>query len=170
MNPLERACFEQLLTQAPPGPRIELGVFRGATLRLIANHPGATYGVDSFKGMSAPTAHDIKDGWNPYPKGRLAAPMTAIPGATLIQGWVPAVLEHCPAGPYAFAHIDLDQYAPTAAALAWLWTRMAPGGILCCDDWFADRDWLAAGAINAWAAMTRPLDGTVGRKAWWVAP
>ena len=170
MTPMERACFADLLTQAPAGPRIEFGVFRGATLRLMLEHPGPTYGVDSWQGMAAPSARDIKDGWNPYPKGRLAAPPPHLPGARLIQGWAPEVLDICPQGPFAFAHVDLDQHQPTAAVLPWLWRRMAPGGIIVCDDWFSDRDWLAAGAINAWAAEHGPLSGTVGRKAWWVRP
>ena len=169
MNPDERACFERLLTEAPAGPRIEFGVFRGDTLRLMLDHPGPTIGVDSFAGMAPPGAKDIKDGWNPYPQGRLAAPPPALPGATLIKGYVPAVLQRVPAGPYAFAHLDMDHYGPTRAALAWLWDRMLPGGILICDDWFADRDWLAAGAINDWARLV-PLTGTCERKAWWIFP
>lgn len=169
MTKEERACFVGLLRSAPKGPRIEFGVFKGATLNLMVSegkHAGPTYGVDSFQGMAEPSELDIKDGWNPYPKGRLLAAPPYIPDTTIIKGFVPKVLEICPGGPFAFAHVDMDQYWPTWHALTWLFTRMLPGGIICCDDYFTERDWLAAGAINE-LAQNRPLTGIVGRKAWW---
>lgn len=168
MTRQELQCFDGLLAQAPAGPRIEFGVFHGDALRRMAAHEGETIGVDSFEGMPEPTERDIKDGWNPYPRGRLKADPPNVPGARMVRGWVPEVLDDLPDGPYAFAHVDMDQYDSTLAALQWLRPRMMPGGVLCCDDWFADRDWLAAGAINA-VARSWPLTGTVGRKAWWVA-
>jgi len=172
MNAVELAAFKALLAACPPGPRIEFGVFRGAALRLIADHPGLSIGVDSFAGMPEPGARDIRDGWNPYPKGRLAAPMRdaalAAPKARLVQGYVPEVLAAIEDRGFGFAHLDMDQFGPTLDALRWTWGRMRPGGVLCCDDWFADRDWLAAGAINAFAAELGTLPQTAGRKAWWV--
>ncbi len=148
-----------------------MGVHNGASLKVIADHPGSTIGVDSFAGMPEPTVRDIKDGWNPYPNGRLASAMPGVaarvPKARLIQGYVPAVLPDLPEGPYAFAYLDMDQYDSTLAALNWLWSRMLAGGVIACDDWFNDRDWLAGGAINAFA-VEHPLDGTAGRLAWFV--
>lgn len=168
---MDLALFRQLLDSCPPGPRIELGVFRGATLKLITEHGGVTYGVDSFAGMAEPGERDIVNGVNAYPKGRLAVPIKqvrkAVPGAILIKGYVPEVLAQAPDGPFAFAHVDLDHYGPTKAALEWLFPRMMPGGVLMCDDWFEDGASLAAGAINE-AAVQRPFSGTDGRKAWWV--
>ncbi|MGO8241334.1 TylF/MycF/NovP-related O-methyltransferase [Rhizobium ruizarguesonis] len=173
VTPQEHAAFVRLLKQCPDGPRIELGVFRGATLGLIAKHPGITIGVDSFAGMAAPGKRDTKDGWTPYPLGRLSAPMRdaqrAAPKARLLKGFVPDILPAITESGFAFAHLDMDQYGPTLAALQWVWGRMAPGGVICCDDWFADRDWLAAGAINDFAAGIGRTPDTAGRKAWWIA-
>lgn len=164
-------CLGQLLTLAPAGPRLEMGVFHGATLKRIAAHAGLTVGVDSFAGMAAPSPRDIKDGWNPYPEGRLACPLATVarrvPGARLIEGYVPAVLGKVPNGPWAFAHLDMDHYEPTLAALEWLWPRMVAGGVIACDDWFRGRDWLAGGAINEFARR-HPMTGTAGKLAWWV--
>jgi O-methyltransferase len=168
MNPDELRAFDTLLAQAPAGARIEFGVFHGDALRRMAAHDGETIGVDSFEGMPEPTERDIRGDWIPYPRGRLKADPPDVPGARLVRGWVPDVLAELPDGPYAFAHVDMDQYDSTLAALQWLRPRMVPNGIVCCDDWFADRDWLAAGAINA-LARDWPLTGTAGRKAWWVA-
>jgi O-methyltransferase len=176
MSPKERECFANLIIAAPKGPRIELGVFRGATLALMMHHDDYTYGVDTFEGMPPPSPErDIKDGVNPYPTGRLKAKLVSIaqtirdhPRVQLIQGTVPEILPHIPDNKFAFAHVDMDQYDSTFAALEWLWPRMITGGIICCDDWFSDRDWLAAGAINQFARETVPLSGYVARKAWFI--
>lgn len=164
--------IRSLLAQAPAGPRIEIGVLRGATLAKIARHEGTTIGVDSFEGMPEPGEHDIVGGVSNYPKGRLAVGMGVVraavgPRVQLVQGFVPAVLTHVSDGPFAFAHLDIDHYGPTRDALEWLFARMMPGGILACDDWFDGQDYLAAKAINE-AAARRPLTGTNGRLAWWV--
>lgn len=176
MTPSELSCFRACIALAPAGSRIEFGVFRGATLAMMMDHGGATYGVDTFEGMPAPDPLlDIKAGWNPYPKGRLAAGLETLPArirnhprVQLIKGAVPEILPSIPRETFAFAHVDMDQYGSTLAALQWLWPRMAEGGVICCDDWFADRDWLAAGAINQFADETAPLAGSVARKAWFV--
>lgn len=164
MTTEELACFMDLLGQAPSGPRIEFGVFRGKTLQLM-RHSGLLMGVDSFEGMPQHTERDEKDGWIPYPKGRLASAPPKVPGATLVKGWVPDILKYLPVGPYAFAHLDMDQYDSTLAALEWLYPKMLSGGIIVCDDWFKDRDWLAGGAINLFAERV-PMTGYAGRKAW----
>lgn len=168
----ERQVFQWLLAQAPKGDRIEFGVFKGGTLALISRHGGRTYGVDSFEGMAASTERDMKDGWDPYPKGRLKTPIAharrAAPKAILIKGFVPDVLDSIDAARFGFVHLDMDQFDPTYAALKWVWPRMVKGGIVCCDDWFAERDWLAAGAINRFAAETGLAPQSHGRKCWWI--
>lgn len=172
MNAEELAAFRALLVAAPPGPRAELGVYRGGTLALIADHPGETIGVDTFAGMPEPDERDIRNGWNPYPKGKLSAPMKAaagvVPKARLLQGRVEDVLPSLSLSGFGFVHVDLDHYGSTLFALEWAWPRMCDGGILCSDDWFADRDWLAAGACHEFAGKIGKEPQTFGRKAWWV--
>lgn len=164
------------LSNIPEGPRMEIGVLRGDTLIRIAQHSGKTYGVDSFEGMPEPTEHDIINGVNNYPKGRLAVSegfvhrRLYLEGLThsveLVRGFVPDVLSRLPDGPFALVHLDIDHYASTKAALEWLWPRMMKGGVLCCDDYFPDQQGLAALALNEWAA-THPISGSEGRKCWW---
>lgn len=173
MTHQEQQAFDELLRRCLSGPRIEMGVYRGATLQLIAKHNGITIGVDSFCGMAEPTEKDIKNGWNPYPERRFEVlPRWAqemAPNAILVSGFVPQVLPKLnDYTDFAFAHLDMDHYHPTLHALRWLWPRMKQGGILCCDDWFADRDWLAAGAINLFARELDRAPETAGRKAWWL--
>jgi len=163
--------FHNLLADALPGPRIEMGIFRGATLAIIAQHPGETIGVDSFAGMAEPTARDMPDDKNPYPKGRLSCTMNdvakVVPGVRLIRGYVPAVLTEVPDQLYSFARLDMDHYEPTVAALNWLWPRMMPGGVLSCDDYFPDNYFLASGAINEFSG-SHPIVGHEGREAWFI--
>lgn len=171
MTDEERGKFLELLALAPPGARIEFGVFRGETLALIAADGEPTIGVDSFEGMPEPGEFDFADGINPYPRGRFAVPMStawgSAPSASLVKGVVPDVLDRIGSTGFAFAHVDLDHYASTLALLHWLWPRMKPGGVIVCDDWFPDRDYLAAKAINEFAQKVGDPQ-TFGRKAWWV--
>ena len=162
----------QLMLDAPPGTRIEFGVYQGHNLLEMAQHGGLTIGVDSFCGMPPSTDRDRKDGQDPYYAGRLSISLDlvqkylhGVKNVRLVQGWVPDVLDDIKESGFAFAYVDMDQYDSTLAALRWLETRMIPGGIICCDDWIKGRDWLAGGAINEFA-KTRPLTGTCGRVAW----
>lgn len=158
------------LAEAPAGARIEFGVFKGATLAEIAKHGGKTIGVDSFEGMAEPTERDMFKGGQPYPKGRLAAGMEyarrVAPKAVLVRGFVPDVLSEITDTGFAFAHLDMDQFAPTLAVLDWIAPRMVPGGVVVCDDWFAGRNVLAAGAINQFAAGRGIALKAAGRMAW----
>lgn len=171
-TPQEAAAICQLLAVAPPGTRIEFGVMQGHNLQKMAQHDGLTIGVDSFCGMPPSTARDRKNGQDPYYAGRLRIPIEEVQknlrgtnNVRLVRGWVPAVLDEIKDTHFAFAYVDMDQYDSTLAALRWLETRMAPGGIICCDDWIKNRDWLAGGAINEFA-RTYPIAGTCGREAW----
>lgn len=165
-------AVRELVAMAPAGPRIEFGVHYGKSLKIIADHPDVTIGVDSFEGMGEPTQLDFDLGdRSSYPKGRLAVPMhkvaAEVPAADLIKGFVPAILGSLPLNfKFAFAHVDMDHYEPTKYALDWLWDKMLPGGIIACDDWFPDRNCLAALAI-AEKAQERDFTGTSYRKAWW---
>ena len=172
MTEVERLKFLELLDMAPDGLRIEFGVFRGDTLALMTGHLERTIGVDSFEGMPTPGPCDFTpDGESPYPKGRLRSNMDAVrsaaPRAHLVKGFIPQLFDWFDPAVIAFAHVDLDHYEPTRATLDWLFPRMKTGGVIVCDDWFPDRDYLAAKAINEFAEEVSGMK-TCGRKAWWV--
>ena len=173
MTPEELALFKQLLSECPEGPRIEFGVLRGATLKVMAKHSGFTIGVDSFEGMGHPGERDIVHGVNAYPKGRLSVSLSTVSrnvpsSVRLFKGFVPDILGYIPDLKFAFAHLDMDHYKPTLEALRWIWGRMLKGGIICCDDWFANSPWLAAGAIHDFSLEVDQRLKTFQRKAWWV--
>ena len=57
------------------------------------------------------------------------------PGAVVVQGTVPEVLETVPATNVAFLHLDMNCAYPETAALNFFWGRLAPGAIVLLDDY-----------------------------------
>jgi len=186
-----RACYEHirfLVAEAnvANGDFAELGVWHGDTFVGLAQSPAASgrlvHAVDSFQGMTEPTQFDYgPDGKTQFPRGALSVGgsdafrrrVASLANVRVHEGWVPEVLDkiELPDG-LAFAHLDLDQYEPTLAALRWAWQRMNPGGILCCHDWFPGRNYLASGAVCTFAAENNlPLAGeSPSRHIWWRKP
>jgi len=151
------------------GDLIELGVWRGDTFVEIAAAAQAAQrravGVDSWRGMDAPTERDVSpDGQCEYPAGGLAADFATFTNrivkfgdvVQVYRGWIPEVLSKIPeATRFCFAHVDLDQYGPTLCALRWVWPRMSPGGVVAVHDWFFGRDILAPAAVVDWIAVDK---------------
>jgi O-methyltransferase len=54
---------------------------------------------------------------------------------TLVKGRVPETLAPHENRRWRFAHLDMDLYEPTRAAIEWLWPRMVPGGIIFFHDY-----------------------------------
>jgi O-methyltransferase len=146
---------------ALPGDYAEVGVYRGATFRRLARDAERrkiiAHAFDSFLGMDEPTA---MDGPN-YPKGRLScggvgnfARMMGETGISqkfyqLHAGYIPDCFREIPATlRFKFALIDVDQYAPTLAALEWIWPRMTVGGIVVCDDYFPGAQKYASAGVD----------------------
>lgn len=126
------------LVSAAPGLILEFGVFRGASFRQIcdAASPRIVHGFDSFRGL--------EEDWRlpHYPKGTFdrqgEAPPNIRENGRLIVGrveetLVPFLARH--PGQVAFAHFDMDLYAPTKFALKALAWRFVTGSILLFDEW-----------------------------------
>ena len=89
-----------------------------------------------------------------YQKGALAAPieivrhtMREFPAVQIHQGWIPEVFAVLTEPRWAFVHIDVDLAAPTRACLEYFYPRLAPSGVIICDDYGAP---LFPGAARAW--------------------
>lgn len=132
------------LTSDIPGDTAECGVYLGAGSFLIAQmnaiaDSGRThYAIDSYEGLSEPGAED-GDHWE---QGVFATPVDAVRnafgdvgGVQFVKGWIPQVLDTLSDTSYSFVHVDVDLYQPTAASVAYFWPRLAPGGVLLCDDY-----------------------------------
>lgn len=185
------------------GDLIEIGVFRGRMflcLAAVAESRGVTaWACDTWEGMPQPTELD----WVPDPAGTLCRcdyPRNAMtadrhafeevvaeyatwgkvaghtpipPTVRIVQGVAPECLHDLTDCDFAFAHLDVDQYAPTLACLRWLWPRMSRGGILACHDWMPERVpyRLATAGIAEWMDETGvPMTGVERRTrtAWFV--
>lgn len=173
-----RAKFEDLapaiaLASGAVGDFMELGVWRGDTFLPLAKTAASegrnAHAVDSFRGMLAPSGHDLDErGRHLYPAGALSVGgpaelqrLTAdMKNVRIHAGYIPQILEtiKVPDG-LALVHVDLDQYLPTCAALAWAWARINSGGVLICHDYWPGRGCLAALAIDeflksSWLILT----------------
>lgn len=162
------ALVALVLRSGVRGDFMEIGVWQGTTFLPLAEEAARTgrrcHAVDSFRGCLAPGNRDVDE------KGRVQYRLGALDvggprlfrqlvrplgeSVRIWEGWVPAVMDEVAAGckALAFAHVDLDQYDPTLAALRWCWEWLSPGGIVCCHDWFEGRTYLAGGAFNSWLA------------------
>jgi O-methyltransferase len=126
------------------GDVVECGVYRGGTALLIARaiaaaSPGRRLLLfDTFKGL--PTENRDIDRMG---GGDLAETSVEAVGALLGEhanvsicpGFVPDSFAGRDIQRVAFAHVDLDLYQGTQGALAFLYPRMVPGGIMVIDDY-----------------------------------
>jgi O-methyltransferase len=121
-----------------PGDTAEAGVYDGTSSRIICRALGRPHhAFDSFEGLSAP---DPIDGYY-WHAGDLAvsevhARASLEPlGASVYRGWIPEVFRQTRIERLCLAHVDVDLYQPTRDSLAFFYPRLAPGGVLICDDY-----------------------------------
>ena len=121
---------------------LEFGVFRGATLRYIAeraNQP--VHGFDSFHGLPADWTHTQR-------KGRFSldgrVPQLDIPGISVHEGLfsdsLPVFLREHP-GPVRFLHVDCDLYSSTKDVFRHLGGRIVPGTVIVFDEYLNYPGW-----------------------------
>ena len=134
------------------GPLCEIGVFKGATFRLLLQAAillkTEAHAVDSFRGMAKPGPMD--DGDTFYPEGKfdiggpnafraIVAGWQLAGGLERLRVWpgyVPAVLDTLsPGSRFGFVHVDLDQYQPTLDAGRWAWEHTLVGGCVAFHDY-----------------------------------
>lgn len=99
---------------------------------------------DSFEGLSDPGVRDVKSsGDSEWSKGDLAVPEDIVrrnlaefgDRVVLHKGWIPDRFNEVENERFSLVHVDVDLYEPTRDAVAFFYPRMAPGGILICDDY-----------------------------------
>ena len=121
---------------------MEFGVFRGKSLRIIADHVGQTvFGFDSFQGLPEDWTHLQR-------KGRFSLQGTAPDfdqaNISLVPGWfedtLPVFLEEHP-GAARFVHVDADLYSSAVTILSALRARIVPGTVILFDEYFNYPGW-----------------------------
>ncbi|MFT4581410.1 MAG: O-methyltransferase [Gammaproteobacteria bacterium] len=102
---------------------------------------------DSFAGLSKPGQEDANPGGKTvWETGELAVPETAVrenlsqfgDRIVLYKGWIPARFQEVATQQFAFVHIDVDLYQPTLDSVRFFYERLAPGGVMICDDYGSD--------------------------------
>ncbi len=148
-----------------PGDFAEIGVFRGAAFRkvadLAAQQGKAAHAFDSFIGMDEPSPADGAS----YPKGKfdIGGPDEFVrlmnkAGVArelyeIWPGYVPDCFANVPASlRFSFVILDVDHYQPTVDALHWLPQRINEHGILALDDYLPHTNAMASKAIREFLA------------------
>jgi predicted O-methyltransferase YrrM len=137
--------MSHLLTWAARAPQAgefwEVGVHRGLSATVLAQMaPGVLRLFDTFAGRPEAGPEDHPCSTSRFADTSLAfvrrRVLEAQPDAQIVYhvGTVPETFAGTEDAQVAFAYVDLDLYAPTRAAIAWIWPRLVPGGILLVDD------------------------------------
>ncbi len=142
------------------GAAAECGAWRGLSSFLLCGvakggdpgFKGEGYHIfDSFEGLPAPSAEDgLPEDKSAGVKGKfygtlddVQRALSSYPLIVYHAGWIPESFEGLPERLYKFVHIDLDLHRSTRAALDYFYPRLAPKGILVCDD-YASPGWPGA--------------------------
>ena len=128
-----------LQTAKIPGDIVEVGVFRGASARIICEAKGdrPLHLFDTFEGLPTPAAID-----SGFEKGQYACSLDSVraylrgfPGVHFYKGYFPQTGGPIANRTFSFAHLDVDLYDSTLAALEFLYPRLNPGGIIISHDY-----------------------------------
>jgi O-methyltransferase len=138
--------LERLARQAlsVPGDFAECGVYKGGTAfllaRLLRGRGKRLHLFDTFEGMPAsaerdPSGHRRGD-FGDTSLAAVQAYLAPFPDVTFHRGFIPETFAGLPADArFSFVHVDVDLYASVRDCLAWMYPRLAPGGILVFDDY-----------------------------------
>ena len=151
----------QLLMQtiSYDGKLVECGCWKGLSSYMLCNYMreyNSSFNgqdffiVDSFKGLSEPSAFDKiidlgvtgKEEISGQPSGAFSASIQEVkntlsdfPEITYFQGWIPSAFKDIPDAEYKFVHIDVDLYEPVHHSVSYFYPRLVNGGMIVIDDY-----------------------------------
>lgn len=150
--------MSRFISQAPPGIVCEVGVWKGGSLRYLAErHPDRQFfGFDTFEGMPPVTDKDNHHRQGDFSNTSLPTVQAAFEDLNhvqLVKGLFPA--SDTTAGQLvALAHVDVDIYESTLNCFRHFAARMATGGRIYCDDAFVTTCQGATIALTQFSAET----------------
>lgn len=132
-----------------PGDMAECGCLEGGSSRFLLAGTGkdtdkTLHIFDSFEGLSEPTSDDKtsvdKVAWN---KGSLTSSEALLREnlkayadmISIHKGWIPDRFSDVADKTFSMVHIDVDLFEPTMDCLEFFYDKMAPGGVIICDDY-----------------------------------
>lgn len=144
----------------------ECGVYRGGTALLLADAIRESGRVTLLRLFDTFSGHPFDDaGYSEHRQGGFSdVRLEEVKGLLFPY---PFVMFHCGVIPQTFsggessqilfAHVDVDLYQSTLAALEFIWPRLVPGGILLDDDYGAASCPGAKQAMDEFFAQRAPL-------------
>ncbi len=143
-----------------PGEIAEVGVFRGASARLLRQYaePGKVLHLcDTFEGLPDP---DPKND-SAFSRGEFAASLAQVQSylghdriVYHVGKFPQSADEPMRSASFSFVHLDVDLYESTLECLRFFYPRLNPGGILLSHDFGADR---APGVVKAFREYFGPM-------------
>lgn len=123
-----------------PGDFAEVGVYRGASAKLIAEVKGDKMFrlFDTFEGLPPGSEHDPgvhRENQYRCSLESVQKYLSAYSNLSFHKGVFPHSTCGVPEAKYAFAHFDVDLYEGTKACLEYFYPRMIPGGIMLSHDY-----------------------------------
>lgn len=133
-------------TSKSAGDIVELGVYRGGSLRFIcevADHLKISpniYGLDTFSGHAGVSAEDSSQAEGQFSNtslGEVSKYLADCSAVKLVPGDVRETLQGVLDGVecLAMAHLDLDLHEPTAQAFRLIEPKLVVGGAIIVDDY-----------------------------------
>jgi len=123
-----------------PGDLAEVGVYQGASARLICEVKGGRplHLFDTFEGLPEPGGHDDQV----FEKGKfncslesVQAYLKSFPNLHFYKGVFPATAGAVADRKFAFVNLDVDLYESTRSAIEFFYPRLSPNGILLSHDY-----------------------------------
>jgi hypothetical protein len=122
------------------GDFVECGAYTGVAMKTVIDYLGGAqfeknfWGYDLFEFPENAT-HDRFPEHGPDLFRRVTEKFQNYKTVKIIQGELPAILEHNSPEKIAYLHLDLNQASAEVGCLNALFDRMVPGGILILDDY-----------------------------------
>lgn len=127
--------LSDLCASTPDGCIVEVGVYKGGSawaLQQVAR--GRTLHLfDTFTGIPEKSEGDNLS-IGQFNDANVDLVREALPEAKIHVGVFPATLSD-DIQDIAFVHVDCDQQATCRSAIALLWPRIVPGGVMAFDDY-----------------------------------
>ncbi|MCU1336545.1 MAG: tylF 1 [Bryobacterales bacterium] len=127
---------------------MEVGVWRGgsgalmAKKALLAGIADPVYLCDTFEGVVKAGSHDgvYKGGEHCDTSQHIVEDLLrtlSLTNARVLKGIFPDQTAHLiePGARFRLCHVDVDVYESAKDVMAWVWSRMVPGGIVVYDDY-----------------------------------
>lgn len=146
MEVLRWLLINTLLHCGADGEVWECGVYKGGSALTLAKviqeqaYPVPLRLFDTFSGHPYDDSQSFghrKGGYSDTDYQAVLELFRPYPFVTIHRGIIPETFAGLESAKIRFAHIDVDLYQSTKAAIEFIWPRLVPGGVLIDDDYFA---------------------------------